>query len=289
VPHKDPQEKMSARLLSLAHVVFLRSTQAVTGTKAHDPLVDTLRTIRNRNNQRIPLHDSLRYVARRFLNYANAQENNAAALASSTNQVSFVIEAAERYRKANEHTRCDKDHSLLGAVKITDATPIGRGKTKHPKHRTAKHDAFDERAKNCPGKPVWLHHKKFDKHKNHVGYKFRRGICDLCKQPEVMQFCVLCKRTERKLTQLLNDDKEKDRIKDLVPEFKSLGKNDRPAMICEIGEMGGKTYYTSRSCFHYCHPTYLQGVFDRTTQDEYDDQMEAVANSTISSPYNDAE
>jgi hypothetical protein len=120
-PHKVPQEKMVARLLSLSHVVFLRCAHAVTGKKVPDPLTDTVRTIRNRNNQRITLHDSLRYVANRFLNIANARENNAAALASSTNHPSFIVEPAERFRKANEHTRCDKDNSLLGAVKITDA------------------------------------------------------------------------------------------------------------------------------------------------------------------------
>jgi hypothetical protein len=40
---------------------------------------------------------------------------------------------------------------------------------------------------------------------------------------------------------MLNDDKHKDRIKikELVPEFKTLGRNDRPAimLMCEIGEI----------------------------------------------------
>jgi hypothetical protein len=59
---------------------------------------------------------------------------------------------------------------------------------------------------------------------------------------------------------------------------------EEPAMMREIGEMNGKTYFTSRSCFHYCHPTYLQGVFDET-EDETNDQLEIVANtSTLSSP-----
>ena len=70
----------------------------------------------------------------------------------------------------------------------------------------------------------------------------------------------------------------------LVPEFESLGRNDRPAMMREIGEMNGKTYFTSRSCFHHCHPTYLQGVFDET-EDETNGQLATVATaSTLSSP-----
>jgi hypothetical protein len=86
------------------------------------------------------------------------------------------------------HIRCDKDNSLLGAVKITDATPRGREKTKHPKMCFEKHDAFDERAKNCPGKLVWLHKRLFDASR-HTWYDFARGVyCDLCKKNEVMQF-----------------------------------------------------------------------------------------------------
>jgi hypothetical protein len=40
------------------------------------------------------LYESLGYIAKRFFNVANARENNATALASSTNQPSFIVEPA---------------------------------------------------------------------------------------------------------------------------------------------------------------------------------------------------
>ena len=62
------------------------------------------------------------------------------------------------------------------------------------KNRNEVHEAFDLHAKSCPRKIVRLYKQKFDKKGNLMGYEFKRATCDLCRQTEIMWFCVLCKR-----------------------------------------------------------------------------------------------
>lgn len=86
------------------------------------------------------------------------------------------------------------------------------------------------------------------------------------------------------MTKLLNDDKQKDKIKEKAPEFESLGRNDRPAFMREIGEIRGKKLYTSRACFHFTHGGHLDGVVEDMCV-ECDDQMAALVDrSNTSSP-----
>lgn len=153
LPNKKPQSYVTCRLLELEGILFHRVSQAVTGRKKPDIHVDTMRTVRDRNNKRMAFHHSLDWLIKRLLKEAHPSRSKAA---SMTSNISYKVERAARYTNGNKDSRHETNHQVLGAVGVTGVTPLGRGGRKTVKNRTAKHDEYDKRCAECEGKPARL-------------------------------------------------------------------------------------------------------------------------------------
>jgi hypothetical protein len=96
VPVKSPQNAVCARFFSLFLVPFHRGSQVVTCTKQPNIDEDTIKSIRDRNNKRLPFHKSLNYVSQRLLE--NSRNAPSSEEDSNLENAEFAQRPAPRFK-----------------------------------------------------------------------------------------------------------------------------------------------------------------------------------------------
>jgi hypothetical protein len=278
IPVLTPQTVVVARLLMIYAVLFHRLSQAVTIKKKPDAATDTVQSVRERNNKRIPFHKSLRFLRKRLIQLA--KECQTSSTASSGNDASstapnFLKENAPRYDPRHEKTRIERNHEVLGKVPSSGATPIGKGKYKKC---VANHDNYAQlknRYVSCRGCIA----RMFTDDKKKGGFKLSGKTCDLCGLKEVTTFCIDCKRTlcfdkdrSKKIKSRLQGP-DRERLLEEYPYLVGLSRGDVPPFYSEIGKVGGNKMIIGKSCYHFAHPT----LFCQDTREQDDDQSSSLA------------
>ena len=151
VPIRSPQTVVVARFLALHAVLFHRLTQAVTmSKKSADIDLDTIKHIRDRNNKHWPFYKSLGDTSNRLLKMSrtrslqHGEDNN-----GNIRDSGYLRHQAVRFTEANKDTQYDIDHSIMGAVSTTTATPPGRGSRKDIKNPGHAHEAYKKQCVEC--------------------------------------------------------------------------------------------------------------------------------------------
>ena len=241
LPIKSPQCKVVSRLLQLYAVLLHRTRHAVTGKKKVDPLTDTIKTVRDRNNKRISFTNSLNFVSSRL----SAKTKTPTTIAAAAKKGKKMN--APRKTRNNKKSRHATDHTIVG--ERTGLTPIGRGKNLS----SELHPKIALRQSTCTGTPVKIFTEQDDESK-----KLSRHKCFLCEQTGVSWWCPQCKqvlcvqedRTE-KIHKLLKGKKGDD----LRRRYPSLAENDdEPPFYYEVGyKINGKPIFAGISCFQIAH------------------------------------
>lgn len=293
LPIKTPQTTIVGRYVALYSVLFHRLVQAVTMFKPPDPATDTIDSIRNRNNKRYSMHNSLNKLHRMLLKSAKEDDETSPTTAAAAGTDSnFIRSAAPRFDPRTQSTRIERDHSVLGNVGTLGCTPIGNGKTKRG---VVNHDNYEDLLKRyhtCTGNLSRVFTP--DTRKVHSGYRYKYGDCDLCGQKNVTTFCFGCKRTlcfdkDRSLEirqRLLGGGEVRDRLLREYPVLQNLARGDVPAHYVDAGTIDGKPFVQARSCFHLGHPNLCNACNtneQEQEQEQEDDQLTMIVASSSSS------
>ena len=298
VPVKKPQAVIVARMFQLHAILLHRAIQSVTGTKELVLADDTLKSLRDRNNKRWPLHDTLSFLSERLV-LDSVDVTSISVQDGPTNdnlEHSTTYHPPERFTKQNKKIRFSTDLNVLGCVGKTGATPIGKGKVRNPKNpNPLNHKKFEKRCRQCHGKPSrMVHRAERGKRLGELVEKFLD--CAMCGQ-RTGWLCFGCKRPlcfdqdrQKVLRDKLKSD-QGDNLRKKYPAFSQLGRNNAPEYFSLVGEIGNKELFTRKSCFHYAHPNYYVEVVE-SENEEYmdedeesrDDQLMAVAAGGSSSP-----
>lgn len=268
VPIRTPQTVVVARFLALYSVLFHRLIQNVTMTKEPDVETDTIKHICDRNNKRWAFHKTLNALSeQRLLEKSKSRLVNGAEQNRDTEE--YTQRPAARFTQHNQHVRYEVDHSIMGSVDVTGATPICRGATKNPWNQGIEFENYKRRCVECVvGTPIRLEHQLAD-----GSFEVDGKNCDLCGTRGVTWMCKDCKRVlcfDENRTKLLRDmlrTDDSDRLCGMAPEFKVIRRGDAPAFHTQMGELKGKMAYMRRSCFHYCHLKFFKGKDNRGSQD----------------------
>ena len=257
LPIKAPQCVVVARFLQLYAVVFHRARQAVTGRKEVDVLTDTIKTVRDRMNQRHAFPDSLQFLSswliRKMKHHQLEKTKSTSNVATASAPTNETKKKAPRMTQNNQNTRHGTDHTVTGEA--TGKTPIGRGKVKC----SELDPDVAKRHTNCPGYPVKIFVQ--DSKKND-GTKVRsRHVCDLCEQPGVSYWCTICKQVlcfdidrSKRIQQLLKGDKG-TYLRKKFPSLAEYGRGDAPPFWYDSGyPVNKKTIFVGKSCYHIAHP-----------------------------------
>ena len=287
VPVRSPQTVIVARFFSLYSVLFHRLIQSVTMAKKPDVEEDTIKHIRDRNNKRWPFHISLGKASKRLLQKSKSFVVQGAEQNSNNGDTEYLQQKAVRLTNQNERQRFDINHSIMGPVGTTSATPLGRGARKELKNQGSAYEAYKRRCVECVvGTPIRLVRQMPNQ-----SFELDKRNCDLCGHRGVTWMCrdckmILCFDSDR--TKLLREklrSDEGDKIRSMAPEFESLQRGNAPAHYIQMGELKGNMAYTTMSCFHYCHPEYFNGNDDRKSEAETrDDPLSALVSSNSRSP-----
>ena len=282
LPIRSPQTAVVARFIMLFAVLNHRMAQSVTGTKEPDIEKDTIRTVRERNNKRLPFHKSLQFITENLLERCQVQR-------PTQNQSVPLQQPAPRFNKKNKKSRHDKDHNVLAQSGTTGVSPHGRGKANNAKFGT---DQFRLRCAGCTGHPIRIAKRQKKRGKDDKIGLFR-SPCALCDN-RTSHMCFNCKQSlcfnedrSEEIKELLQTNPEK--IKRVAPALEPfISKRDTPAHWREIGMFGMQEIYTSMSCFHFCHPEYLTlrktDGSDSTDEDEDTLVSSITSRSGLSSP-----
>ena len=228
-------------------------------TTKPDAETDTIKHIRDRNNKNWSFHKSLSKLTDSLL-LAIPGQVPAGQGAEQAEQ--YAQQQAARFTMNNKRTRFDVDHSILSPVATTGGTPMDRGAAKNRKNPGPECEAFKRRRVACNvGCPIKILYRL-----DNGAFKHHQKECDLCGQRGVSWMCRDCKscfcfdidRTE-KLRNMLRTEPEAQRLRSMAPEFESLSRGNAPAYYVEIGRLKNKMAFTTKSCFHYCHPGYFRG------------------------------
>lgn len=289
VPIKAPQAVVVARFEMLFSVLFHRTSQAVTGTKQPDIERDTIRTIRERNNKRLPFHKSLNYATMRLLENSKSKPSSQPNSSDGESTIEHIQRAAPRFNQANKKARFDIDHSVLGGTGITGATPLGRGTTKNPRKRSLENLAFRSRCKSCHGFPMRTG-RLIQKRGIDNKISLTRGTCDLC-GARCAYMCFGCKQVlcfnedrSEEIKELLQTDP--DKINRVAPSLEPfISKRDTPAHWRQVGVVKNQPLYTSMSCFHFVHPKYfvLPAIHENEAESNSDDESSTHLSSITGS------
>ena len=117
---------------------------------------DTIQSTRERNNQRIAFHQTLKWLSKHLLKMskeATAGAGNETGYGDAASNELFLQKTAVRFNAANAETRFEVDHSIMGKLDTTGATPFGRGKVKKSIEENLNYDQYKERIGSCVGCP----------------------------------------------------------------------------------------------------------------------------------------
>lgn len=287
VPIRTPQTIVVARFLALYSVLFHRLIQVVTMSKKPDVETDTIKHIRDRNNKHWPFHKSLSELSDRLLGMSQRALNGTAAQNSNNGVTEYTRESAVRFSRSNQNVRYEIDHSIMGPVDVTGATPISRGASKNPRRPGPEFESYKRRCIECVvGTPMRL-----SRQKSNGTFKFDGKTCDLCGSRGVPWMCRDCKRVlcfDEDRTAVLREKLKTtaaDRLCEMAPEFVGMERGNAPAFHTQVGELKGKMAYTRRSCFHYCHPMFFNGNDKQDSQAETrDDPLSSYSSANADSP-----
>jgi hypothetical protein len=235
VPVKKPQAVIVARMFQLHAILLHRAIQSVTGTKELVLADDTLKSLRDRNNKRWPLHDTLSFLSERLV-LDSVDVTSISVQDGPTNdnlEHSTTYHPPERFTKQNKKIRFSTDLNVLGCVGKTGATPIGKGKVRNPKNpNPLNHKKFEKRCRKCHGKPSrMVHRAERGKRLGELVEKFLD--CVMCGQ-RTGWLCFGCKRPlcfDQDRQEVLRDKLKSDQGDDLrkkYPAFSQLGRNNAP-------------------------------------------------------------
>ena len=112
LPIRTPQTVVSARLLMLYMVLYHRGCQAVTMRKQPDADIDTLKTIRDRNNKRIAFHSTLQYLCSLLLQNATSARTSSAGEVQEEDANKPLVEPAPRATRSNRAWRHETDDRI---------------------------------------------------------------------------------------------------------------------------------------------------------------------------------
>ena len=131
------------------------------------------------------------------------------------NQIEHAKSRAVRFTEDNKHKRFDVDHSIIGAVPTTHATPIDRGAKKNIKNPGREYEAYKNRCDGCKvGKSMRVMRQMADGTIDHIWHN-----CDLCGSQGQSWMCrecwqILCFDADRteKIKKMLQSDEHGDRL-----------------------------------------------------------------------------
>ena len=144
----------------LFSVVLHRGRQAVTGTKKIDADVDTIQTICEQNNKRYAFHNTLNYLSNRLITESKKAIQSPDDSPCNNNNSDFIKRNAVRFNAANASKRFAVDHSVLGKLGETGATPFGRGKSKAAVEQHQNYADYKDRINTCVGVPARIYDQK---------------------------------------------------------------------------------------------------------------------------------
>lgn len=285
LPIKTPQTTISSREFMIYGVLFHRPTQAVTARKKPDPSTDTIQSVRQRNNQRFAFHNSLRSLVEKLLrSAAKHAKNEQSSTATVPTENNYAVAAAPRFDPQRQTTRVQRDHSILGSIGSTGATPLGRGKSKIAATNHTNYDDLVQRYTNCTGNITRIYRRATDGE----GFVLKNGTCDLCGQKNIITMCVGCKRvlcfdkdrSSKILARLRGNDPLKAKLLRENPSLVDLSRGDVPPFYVEVGEINGQPIIQGRSCYHIAHPNLCTPC---NTDEQEDDQLAMIVASSSSS------
>ena len=197
----------------------------------------------------------------------------------------YVVAAAPRFDTRRQKTRLEKDHSILGNVGTTGATPLGRGKSKDAAANHNNYDDLKQRYANCRGN-IGRDYKR-DPKPNSDGFVHKAGTCDLCGQKQVTTFCCGCKRylcfdkdrSSKILARLQQGNPAREKLLHENPFLKDLSRGNVPPYYKEVGEVNGQPVIQGQSCYHIAHPKLCQPC---NTNEQEDDQLAMIVASSSS-------
>ena len=218
---------------------------------------DTIQSVRERNNKRFSFHQTLNFLSRHLVEMAQKEVIDSSSSGATRSITSFEQQDAARYKPNFAKKRFKVDHSILGALGATGASPYGRGKRKNCLETHNNYREYKRRADNCTGCPV----RFFKPAGSEVGgkpsgFKIGERRCDLCNTRATSWVCSGCK-------QILCVDKDRskvilDQLKDpdigpmlrrRFPALSDLSRGDVPAFYTDIGQINGKQIFAGMSCF----------------------------------------
>jgi hypothetical protein len=289
---KSPQTMVVTRFLMLFSVLMHRASQAVTGTTAPDVNKDTIKKIREHDNQRLPFHQTLKYLSNRLIaETRSAFRGKRSALHNvedSETGEKLKRKAAPLLNPRNKKSQFEINHDVLASSRKTGVTPYGKGRKVSI---AEKHRGFTDCCRECPGRPIKLAKPKMNDNGDVIGFDDNKRQCYLCNKHGCTYMCIGCHRIlcyetdcQSEIQAMLMDttpagQADRDRILKNVPDFADQHRNFAPAHWCNIGEINGQRIYSVMSCFHYCHPDYfLVDDDDDECRDEAEDtQLGAIS------------
>jgi hypothetical protein len=276
-----------------------RVSQAVTGIKAPDVKTDTIKSIRQRNNKRLPFHKTLQFLSNQLLAETKPSQIRGRASAGLPDADDCETDenrkrkAAPRLNARNKKTRFETNHNVFSSARKLGVTPFGKGR----KVAIAeKHPDFHLRCMSCPGRPIKLAAPKTSDAGEIIAFNDNKRQCYLCKKHGCNYMCIgchriLCYETDRQTeiqAMLMNDGPDRERLLNNVPEFRDQHRNFAPAHYVDLGEINGQTVFAYMSCFHYAHG---QGRFfvadddiDECRDDAEDGQLCTISEAAPFSP-----
>lgn len=282
LPIRMPQTSIMARFFLIYAVVFHRVRQVMTMRKEVDVATDTIQTVRDRNNKRYAFHQSLNFIHKSLLRMLEAKKRKSAPTNTDDDGPSFTQKDAPRYNANNAKKRFKVDHSLIGRVGVTGATPFDKGKSKASVLHHPNYQEYNERIENCTGFPVRFYNEVDD-----GGFKAGSRNCEMCASRAVSWMCIGCKqvlcfdkdRSEEVLARL-KDDKAGTMLKQRFPALANLSRGDVPAYYTEMGVINGKKIIGGMSCFHLAHPRQYCLPCNNDDEKDPDSQLSTVAASS---------
>eukprot|EP00986_Skeletonema_menzelii_P000918 scaffold258_cov80-Skeletonema_menzelii.AAC.1 len=257
LPIRTPQSVMIARYIMIYGVLHHRLIQAVTGTKKLDTNTDTIQTVRERANKRLPFHKSLGALRKFHLLKASDQS----AEEHRDVQADFQRTPAPTYNSEEKDKQFQVDHSVLG--QSTGSTPVGKGRgtgnARKFLRKSENYSVIKHRNNNCTGFAFRLY-----KQNSNGEFEFDRNhSCDLCKRRNTSTMCSGCKRIlcfdvdrrEKIIDSLKGNDG--DRLREEYPALSGLSADDAPAYYTEVGVVNDRRFYMGMSCWHLAHPNHF--------------------------------
>ena len=188
------------------------------------------------------------------------------------------------------------DRSVLGGLKDTGVTPLGKGKAKLLLEQKDNYQEYKDRCDNCTGCAVRLFKPKVTADGEIDGFSLGERCCDLCGTRAVSWVCTGCKRvlcvhkdrSEAILIRLQHKD-DGPKLRERFPLLANLSRGNVPAFYTDIGVINNNQIFGGMSCFHIAHPAHFSRPSNPDDEDERDpsDQLAAVVASAaahVSSP-----